>query len=103
MDPRGRDQTQPSAQSWYVDTMRRRTLVLLLAVVLGSMHTSAAHAQTAVSVPVGGAWYGPSWRAGDEAWFLRNRRIAMAGKVLTVVGLSRARSRAPTFAEHARP
>jgi hypothetical protein len=28
------------------------------------------------------------WTAGDEHWYLRNRRIAIAGKVLTVLGLA---------------
>ena len=31
---------------------------------------------------------GPSWNGADELWYRQNRRIAIVGKVLTVLGLT---------------
>jgi hypothetical protein len=39
------------------------------------------------ALALGGAPLGPSWAGSDERWYQRNRRFAIAGKVLTVLGI----------------
>jgi hypothetical protein len=81
--------------------MRRAALVTLLAAWLLSMscaaQTAAQRNADALQPPIGGdSQYtlalggpmGPSWSSSNEVWYKRNRRIAIVGKVLTVLGLT---------------
>jgi hypothetical protein len=64
-------------------------LAVLLSVSLGAVASPAvASAQYAYDPQYGAAPGGPPpWTAEDEAWLRRNRAFALAGKILTVVGV----------------
>jgi hypothetical protein len=80
--------------AWFAITM------LVVSVIAGpSLAQSADTTQSdAASSPIGGdSQYtlalggppmGPRWSGADEVWLRRNRRIAIVGKVLTVLGVS---------------
>ena len=74
-----------------------RVWSLWLLVTCAASSTLQVAAQDSASAPISsdpGYFEGPfvshasGWTASDEAWYRRNRRIASAGKILTVLGLA---------------